>query len=341
MSDPWSSDDSGDAAGGFASAFNPADIVWNSGGTPHYVPNLPDPNISTSGLDFGYPLLDRNAIGEILNKGLGPLSLEAINGSLDLYLNPRKYFADLRANNPELFTDTVSGGDGGDLTDDAESDAATRAHEFDKFYTPTGSLLAGDQAHTGAVPPAPVGPAGSMVGRDPVHPPMSEGEFVTLPDGSQVPDEYSWTGYLMSPKPDLGPVATAGRQTSEKYDALSSDPNYAALALPYMAYSLGIHLGHGGTFDYQREGNIFDGYRQHPQFRDVSNVNVGLFGQQAGLSLDDVLLAAGAYARVLSSNANADKPYGLNTETMEMIKAGYDLGRSGVFDPSHISQGGG
>lgn len=123
------------------------------------------------------------------------------------------------------------------------------------------------------------------------------GQPVILPDGSSVPDRYSPTGKLMSPVGDLSEVAAEGRRTADTYRALRGDPlTFEAGTMQYIA-RFGFALGHGGKFDYQRgPGNSISGFEQRPQFRNVSNVNVGLFGQQAGLSLDDVLKQAGEFA---------------------------------------------
>jgi hypothetical protein len=97
----------------------------------------------------------------------------------------------------------------------------------------------------------------------------------------------------------------------------------------------GSALGHGGTFDYQRgPGNSITGFEQRPQFRNVANVNVGLYGQQAGLSLDEVLKQAGEFASLRSSNAKSDQPYGLDVQTREFIELGYRIGASGAFGPA-------
>ena len=71
-----------------------------------------------------------------------------------------------------------------------------------------------------------------------------------------------------------------------------------------------------------------------PQFRHVSNVNVGLFCQQAGLTLDETLLAAGSYARLLSSNAKPAEPHGLDPENTQFTTIGFNIGRSGMFSTS-------
>jgi hypothetical protein len=99
----------------------------------------------------------------------------------------------------------------------------------------------------------------------------------------------------------------------------------------YLYGSLGLSLGHGGTFDYQRSGSFLTGYTQFPQFRDVSNVNVGLFAQQAGLTLDQALDIAGLYAKYFSGNARPDQPNSLDSETAEFIKIGFRKGESGAF----------
>src|SRR4051812_20126273 len=53
-----------------------------------------------------------------------------------------------------------------------------------------------------------------QVAQSPTHTSQSSpGAPVVLPDGSFVPDRFSPTGRLMSPMPDLAPVATAGRNT--------------------------------------------------------------------------------------------------------------------------------
>lgn len=92
------------------------------------------------------------------------------------------------------------------------------------------------------------------------------------------------------------------------------------------------YLGHGGTFDYQRQGNMITGYTHLQQFEAVSNLNVGLFGQQAGLTLDEVLNIAGRFACNFSKNAKPDQPYCLDPKQLEYMTRGYKVGESGVFD---------
>ncbi len=109
------------------------------------------------------------------------------------------------------------------------------------------------------------------------------------------------------------------------------DPDSAASAQIYLYGSLAAYLGHGGIFDYQREGNSITGYTHFPQFRNVSNFKVGLFCQRAGLSLDETLRISGVFAGIFSSNAKPDQPYGLDTQTAQYIRIGYEAGASGGF----------
>jgi hypothetical protein len=170
-----------------------------------------------------------------------------------------------------------------------------------------GPSPAGDD---GQIAPAPASAPsrGRSAVAPPVEPPSNspelerafqdrKGRRVILPDGSPVADPYSSTGYLMSPFDDLSNVAQ------------------------------------GGMYDYQRRRYEFgkDGFTQLPQFRNVSNVNVGLFCQQAGLPLWLTLGIAGRYAAKNSSNAKPDEPYGLDRQTRAFIELGHKLGQSGVF----------
>jgi hypothetical protein len=203
---------------------------------------------------------------------------------------------------------------------------------FDDDLTYSGGMFSGP-------PPGPVGPdqfpsltpqpAGD-VGRPWV------GHIVLLPDGSPIPDPTQDGAYVRSPMPDLSLVAAAGRQTGDTYRLLSADPDTLAGAELYKASRLGVHLAHGGTFDYQREGNSLTGFTQYPQFRSVSNVNVGLYCQQAGMTLDETLATAGQFAGLRSSNAKPNQPYGLDAKTAAWIKKGFEIGQSGAFDPRQV-----
>lgn len=159
-----------------------------------------------------------------------------------------------------------------------------------------------------------------------------QGVEVTLPNGRTAPDDHSITGRLMAHIADPTPVATAGLEVGEKYRTMLIDPETAAGAPRYLAASMLINVGHGGRFNYQRRGDDSTGVTELPQYRDISNFNVGLFCQQAGLSLDETLTAAGRFARIFSRNAEPDRPYRSDPRTTEFIKAGYDAGRSRLFD---------
>jgi hypothetical protein len=134
----------------------------------------------------------------------------------------------------------------------------------------------------------------------------------------------------MGPVDDLAAVAAAGRKIGEMYQIMSAHEPIAAAT--YLAAQLGLHVGHGGLFDYQREGKTLSGFTQLPQWRNVSNVNVGVLCQQAGLSLDDTLRIAGAYARMRSRNADPTRATGLDERTEEYTRIGHEIGRNGVFN---------
>jgi len=167
---------------------------------------------------------------------------------------------------------------------------------------------------------------GSSLQRDP-----SPGEPVVLPDGLTISSINSPTGQVMSPAPDLRPVAAAGRQAGLRYREMLNHPQTAPLAPLYLATALATSLGHAGTFDYQRQGSIFTGYTQLPQFREVSNINVGIFAQQAGLTLGEILKLAGAFAWARSDNYRRDQPDGLDPLTAQYITTGFNIARTGVF----------
>jgi hypothetical protein len=162
----------------------------------------------------------------------------------------------------------------------------------------------------------------------------SPGTPVILPNGSTLPSTDSSTGQVMSPVPDLRPVAEAGQRVGLAYREMLRNPETAAGALPYLGTMLALNFGHAGTFDYQRRGNIITGYTQLPQFREVANINVGVFAQQAGLTLDEILEIAGKYAWAFSSNYHPEKPYGLDPNTARYITSGYRIGQTGVFGPA-------
>ncbi|MGQ0580895.1 MAG: hypothetical protein ACT4O6_03095 [Reyranella sp.] len=141
----------------------------------------------------------------------------------------------------------------------------------------------------------------------------------------------------MAPVGDLSAVAAKGQQVGAIYRSLLTKPGGGGgSALAYLGLTMRRFLGQGGAFDYQRERGNEDksGFTQLRQFRNVSNVNVGLFAQQAGMSLHDILTIAGEYAAKHSSNADPTQPYSLNAQTREFIEVGYKIGQNGAFGPA-------
>ena len=164
--------------------------------------------------------------------------------------------------------------------------------------------------------------------------PVHSSSRVILPNGHAVVNVYSQSGYLISPTSDLSTVAAAGREACVIYQRMltSSDPDVQQAALPQFVGSISASVGQGGTFDYQRSGNRIMGFAQLPEFRDVSNFNVGLYMQQTGqFSEEGTLSLAGTFARYFSSNYTPEKPYGLDPRTASLIREGYRAGAGGVF----------
>ena len=149
---------------------------------------------------------------------------------------------------------------------------------------------------------------------------------VKLPNGAYVYDPNSPNGYLMAPISDLSNVAAAGKALRQEWkDDLKGTHVRAAIQALYGGLKGGV--GHNGDFDYQRATLVSGSLQQLRQFRDVSNFDVGLLGQQAGLSLTEVLNLAGDYARENKTlNYKPNEPYGLDPRTMEWEVIGYDLG---------------
>jgi hypothetical protein len=111
-----------------------------------------------------------------------------------------------------------------------------------------------------------------------------------------------------------------------------SDPDSSESAMAFFIGRLGANVGQGGNFDYQHQGNRLTGYTQLRQFRHVANFNVGLFCQQAGLTLNEARSVGGSYGRVFSSNATPNEPHGLNPMNNEWLTNRFNSGQSGVFD---------
>jgi hypothetical protein len=156
---------------------------------------------------------------------------------------------------------------------------------------------------------------------------------VKLPNGKTVSDPHSKTGVLMSPTADLSKVAAAGKEIKRTTDLLAASGSESSgfAIFGYVASALKSDLQQNGDFDYQRTSFVSGDLQQLPQFRDVSNFNVGLLGQQAGLSLDELLTIVGGYASLHSSNYQPDQPYGLDPQTRELTVAGYQVGASGAY----------
>ena len=145
---------------------------------------------------------------------------------------------------------------------------------------------------------------------------------VTLPDGSTIPNRFSPTGVVRGPENNLADVAAEGRRIYEYHLEMERRGQVGGEAEAYRLTMIGLAVGHAGTYDYQREGSFLKGYIQHPQYRDVANVNVGLLCQQAGLTLEMTLIISGRFARFFSSNWDPKAPYGLDPRTAEFIRKG-------------------
>lgn len=171
---------------------------------------------------------------------------------------------------------------------------------------------------------------------------------LVLPDGSTIPDDdpksTSPTGTVRTPVRNLDEVAAAGRAARERLRRQAGNRLEVPVAVPNFLLDAAANLGHGGRFDYQRRGTfhplideIIDRaglhgvFEQRPQFLPIANINVGLYSQQSGLTLEQTLARAGWFARHFSSNARPDQPYGLDSRTARFIEIGYKLGQSGRF----------
>ena len=120
----------------------------------------------------------------------------------------------------------------------------------------------------------------------------------------------------MSPYTDASNVAERGRRTGAIYFGMINSPVETGDPNAYLVAQLALDLGHGGRFDYQRQGipmlGDLTGWTQSRQFRDVANFNVGLYMQQAGFTLNETLSIAGTFASLRSDNKKPDQPYGLD-----------------------------
>lgn len=166
------------------------------------------------------------------------------------------------------------------------------------------------------------------------------GQIVVLPDGSRIPDTGSRTrsptGYVMSPRDNLAEVAAAGRRAAQDLRVQLQHPGSSRDAAIGFMWRNFLSVGTGGKYDYQREGHQFlghlTGFTQLRQFHPIANINVGLFSQQAGMTLEETLRAAGRYAELFSSNYHPNEPYGLDPRTAHYIEEGFRIGETGMFD---------
>ena len=160
----------------------------------------------------------------------------------------------------------------------------------------------------------------------------SPGEAVVLPDGSTVADPSSATGKLMSPVTDLTAVAAAGRAAGMTFRAMLDSPETAAGAFPYLGTMLGVNLGHAGTFDYQRRGNMIAGYTQPNTPMSRISMWVCLPNRRACHSGNSGGSLANSPA-ISRATLKRMSPYCLHPEQLQYITMGYKTGQSGMFDP--------
>ena len=176
------------------------------------------------------------------------------------------------------------------------------------------------------------------------------GSIVVLPDGSLIedpfPDRRNHTGYVMAPVNNLEEVAEAGRRDGIDYRATRDLPIPGAdeQAEASRIMSLFGNVGTGGRYDTQRgsrSGQIMallrNDFIQHRQFRPIANINVGLYGQQFGLTLEQTLGVAGMWARIASSNTDPNAPNKLDARTEYFIRKGYEISAKGLFDSNEPS----
>ena len=315
-------------------------------GLPLPATSQPESPSLPSGPDAGAPL----AVNDLLLQAGGPIEPNAMTGQQDRFVGnpywpaerdhrmvspiiPAGYGSPLpsaqlpRPESMQTILPWRSGPQAGvvdqSTPDVVAPDTGVPPHRLDVPQSP----ISVQYKPEGAPPPSPLPQP-----RKPQEIDTSPGEVVVLPDGSKIEDAKSPTGYVMSPKADLHEVAAKGRQASEIYRSMLANPATNKSAVVYLYAALGLNAGQGGTYDHQRRGNMVTGYTQLPQFRPIANVNVGLLGQQAGLTLDETLDIAGTYAQLRSSNADPKAPYGLDPRTLHYIKRGYEIGQTGMFD---------
>ena len=163
-------------------------------------------------------------------------------------------------------------------------------------------------------------------------PPIFPGYPVRMPNGHHIRDDHSESKLLMSPIDNLNDVAAAGREAGKNYRTIRNNPRTSGSQGFSIIADMARNVGQGGKFDYQREGNFATGFKQHRQFRNVSNFNVGLFMQQTGLyTLEQTLDISGKFASLFSSNYRKDRPHGLDPRAERWIRIGYNAGASCIY----------
>jgi hypothetical protein len=210
---------------------------------------------------------------------------------------------------------------------------------------------AGHQIAQGS-PDFPKSSANPQIGdsQDPNSPNWMGFELV-LPNGETVPDEDSAespsrspTKTVRTPLLNLGEVAAAGRRAQQEMRERAGNKLTIPLAPIGSMYDAFAKVGTGGQFDYQRHGKngqlldllanalgVPGAYEQRRQFLPISNINVGLYSQQSGLTLEQTLERAGWFARHFSGNYKPNQPYGLDRRTARFIEIGYNIGERGLY----------
>jgi RHS repeat-associated protein len=160
------------------------------------------------------------------------------------------------------------------------------------------------------------------------------GVEVKLPNGKYVDDPRSPTGHMMAPAADLSDVAAAGKETKKIFEHLLASDDGSS-AIPFLIGSLAATVATGGQYDYQRVGPQSDlvtgGFQQLRQFKAVSNFDVGLFAQQAGLTLSETIGIASTYAKMISTNKDRSGTGGMDPETYHFTVLGYQTGAGGAY----------
>jgi hypothetical protein len=134
---------------------------------------------------------------------------------------------------------------------------------------------------------------------DITSPPSDPGVAIILPNGSALPDPSLRHRSFDVTRSRSRACRSRRSPCPTHLPSAASQSKTRIGALPYLGIEALINVGHGGRIDYQRRGNYLTGFTQFRQYRDAADFNVGLFCQQAGLSVEETLIAAGQFAHVL------------------------------------------